>query len=112
MNPTLEVHYIDQHGSQRTVEIQGWEQARKTARELSTQSGRRAIIRRAPSRPWRLYVIRLADRKIIKTEMRLTKREAIEFWRQWNSKSNGGICVFWPIWAQRTHYGLGKSESK
>ena len=100
MNPAFEVVYTDSNGCAREIEVQGWEQARQKAKELAAKTGKRTIIRKAPIRPWRLYVIRLDNQIAIEIDVHFTKREAIEFWRQWNVWRDGGVCVFWPRWAK------------
>jgi hypothetical protein len=95
MTLSFEIQYTDHKGRRQEIEIQGWENAREKAKELAKQTGKRTTIRKSPRRSWRLYVIRIDDCKIIEFNLYFTKREAIDFWRQW-SIQNGGVCVFWP----------------
>jgi hypothetical protein len=96
MNPAFEVQYTDTNGIKREIEVQGWHAARQKAKELALQTGRRTTLRKAPRRLWKLYVIRLDDHKAIEFDVHFTKREAIEFWQQWNAWRDGGVCLFWP----------------
>lgn len=95
----FEIEYTDREGQKRYVDIQGWEQARETAKRIAVKTGRRTVVRRIAQRQWRMYAVRLDDLSVVETSLRLTKREAIEFWRQWRELREGAVCVFWPRWA-------------
>ncbi|MBX3422235.1 MAG: hypothetical protein KF752_11830 [Pirellulaceae bacterium] len=90
------VEYAIPGGQMRRVRCRNFQSAKAIARSIALATGRRAIVRQIPRATWRLFVISLVDGQITRTRATFTKRQAIEFWRQWRERHDGGVCVFWP----------------
>lgn len=95
-----EIEHIDSLGNHHFQDVEGHAVARQIARRLAMATGRRVIMRKAPPRQWRLLVADLETGELSESPHRLSKREAIELWRDWQAKQEGAVLVFWPAWAK------------
>jgi hypothetical protein len=96
---TYEIEYTDSQGNSRFHDAIGHRSAMAIAKRLALATGRRTIVRKAPYREWNLLVADLQTGELSRSGHSLTKREAIDLWRQWEAKQDNAVLIFWPKWS-------------
>jgi hypothetical protein len=107
---TLEIQYTDQNGDVKTLECADWKESQRLSKLLAQQTGRRVIIRRTLRKNWSVYTVCLATSQVKKAGFSVTKREAIELWRQIDELESGTVCIFWPRWAPKIERLIRRSR--
>lgn len=97
----FEIEYIDRlSGEVVTKTVPEMRLAMDLARELAMATGRRAIIRKKEADRWSVIYVDLIDRRIIKLDGSVSKREAMLTWKRWNPRSQSAALLLWPEWAE------------
>jgi hypothetical protein len=97
---SFEIQYTSQDGVKFREAI-GYEQAKQLARKLAIETGSRTILRKARPRPYKLIIADLETRQAIESPHKLSKREAIAIWRDWQENQENAVLIFWPAWAPK-----------